>query len=224
MAGPHVIGSHLRIGAAVHGYLPRLSAEHPPRRSPDPPKHVRDRLRRRLSAPGRPLRLNFHDSTPAAIRIVSAENVECAMRALWPIPIIVVFTSNECAAQSVTMDLDRLSKVAYCLGVDTEFKKEMSRWPDECKAEIDPTEEIRRSREIACTSQRNGAAELKRKIDLYNLYIIIRIDVTAAFLTSMTSKSDGAADVGRCFTAVGMLGSATGACPVSDAAFCYEGI
>src|SRR5271170_2034998 len=45
------------------------------------------------------------------------------------------------------------------------------------------------------------------------LYIIIRIDVTAALLTSMTSKSDGTADVGRCFTAVGILRSATGACP-----------
>jgi len=34
--------------------MPRLSAEHPPRRSPDPLKHVRDRLRRPLSAPRRP--------------------------------------------------------------------------------------------------------------------------------------------------------------------------
>ena len=49
-----VIGGRLRVGAAVHGYLPRLSAEHPPERSPDPPKHIRDRLRRPLSAPRRP--------------------------------------------------------------------------------------------------------------------------------------------------------------------------
>jgi hypothetical protein len=34
--------------------MPRLSAEHPPKRSPDPPEHVRDRLRRPLAAPRRP--------------------------------------------------------------------------------------------------------------------------------------------------------------------------
>ena len=127
--------------------------------------------------------------------------------------VATVFFCGQVAAQTITIDLDRLSKVAYCLGVDTEFQKEMAKWPDECKAENNPTEEIRRSRETACTARRNGAAELKRKVDLYNLYIIIRIDVTAALLTSMTSKSDGTADVGRCFTAVGILRSAIGACP-----------
>ena len=59
---------------------------------------------------------------------------------------------GQVAAQTVTIDLDRLSKVAYCLGVDTEGQKEMVKWPDECKAENDPTEEIRRSREPACTA------------------------------------------------------------------------
>jgi hypothetical protein len=34
MAEPHVIGGRLRIGAAVHGYLPRLSAEYPPDHQP----------------------------------------------------------------------------------------------------------------------------------------------------------------------------------------------
>src|ERR1700722_20781485 len=34
--------------------MPRLSAEHPPERSPSPPKHIRDRLWRPRSAPRRP--------------------------------------------------------------------------------------------------------------------------------------------------------------------------
>ena len=45
-------------------FLPRLSAEHPPERSPDPSKHIRDRLRRPLSAPRRP---NAATVQPAAI-------------------------------------------------------------------------------------------------------------------------------------------------------------
>jgi hypothetical protein len=138
--------------------------------------------------------------------------------------VITVFFCAQGAEQTVTIDLDRLSKVAYCLGVDTEFQKVMAKWPDECKAENDPTEEIRRSRGVACTSQRNGVAELKRKVDLYNLYIIIRIDVTAALLTSMASKSDGAADLVKMFCRCRHAAERCRCMPVSDAAFCYQGI
>jgi len=41
-----------RLGSSE--VLPRLSAEHPPERSPDPPKHVRHCRRFPLSAPRRP--------------------------------------------------------------------------------------------------------------------------------------------------------------------------
>src|SRR5277367_4343849 len=98
--------------------------------------------------------------------------------------VITVFFCAQAAAQTVTIDLDRLSKISYCLGVDTEFQKIMSTFPDECNVNYkDPTEEIRRSREASCASRRNSDAELKRKIDLYKLYIIIRMDVSSAAFT-----------------------------------------
>ena len=128
--------------------------------------------------------------------------------------VATVFFCAQATAQTVTIDLDRLSKVSYCLGADTEFQKIMSQFPDECIVNYkDPTEELKRAREALCASRRNSDAELKRKIDLYKLYIIIRIDVGSAAFTSTVALSDGKADVSRCSAATTMLSATGGACP-----------
>ena len=128
--------------------------------------------------------------------------------------VATVFFCGQAVAQTVTIDLDRLSKVSYCLGVDTEFQKKMAVRPgDPCTLDRALTDEIQRSQEAACAAQRDGVAELKRKVDLYKLYIIVRIDISAALFTSTVSMSDGTADVGRCYTAAAMLSTPHGACP-----------
>jgi hypothetical protein len=86
--------------------------------------------------------------------------------------VTAVFFCGQAAAQTVTIDLDRLSKASYCLGVDTEFQKKMAEHPfDPCTLDRAPTDEMQRSQEAACAAQRDGVAELKRKVDLYELYI-----------------------------------------------------
>jgi hypothetical protein len=52
-----------------------------------------------------------------------------------------------------------------------------------------------------------------RKVDLYKLYIIIRMDVSSAAFTSTVALSDGKADVGRCSEATTLLSVAGGVCP-----------
>lgn len=117
----------------------------------------------------------------------------------WPagaiLSLILSIGANGVAAQSVTIDLDQLSKVAYCLGVmQTQEQQIFAGRPSFCSGNNGASD-------ATCVEIEKGHQKFKQKINRFRLYILSRTMEFPDTVLAVTAGLDtGRSDMTECST------------------------
>lgn len=119
--------------------------------------------------------------------------------------------ATSAAAQQVTVDLDQLSKIAFCLGWARQALTWSQSQPSFCTTTTLPQDEhwyVKR-----CEIEQKGQKDLRSKIDRFNSYVTSRLIVSADAVFAVTSAENaGESDLRNCLADVDSLDSGSGIC------------
>jgi hypothetical protein len=124
---------------------------------------------------------------------------------------MAAWIATPAAAQPVTVDLDQLSKIAYCLG----WARQALAWslsqPSFCTTPAHQQDEqwyVKR-----CEIEQKGQKDLRSKIDRFNAYVTSRLIVSADAVFAVSSaEAAGQSDLKSCLAEVASLNSGSGIC------------
>jgi hypothetical protein len=114
-------------------------------------------------------------------------------------------------AQPVTVDLDQLSKIAYCLGVARQGLAWSLSQPSHCTTP--PYPQDKQFYAEMCDAEKKGEKDLRSKIVRFNAYVASRLIVSTDAIFAVSSAEDaGKSDLRNCFAEIESLDSGSGIC------------
>jgi hypothetical protein len=124
---------------------------------------------------------------------------------------MAAWTATSAAAQPVTVDLDQLSKIAYCLGWARQGLAWSVSQQSFCTTPAHPQDEQWYAK--LCANEQKSQKDLRSKIFRFNAYVISRLIVsTNADLAVRSAEDAGESDLRSCLAEVDSLDSGSGIC------------
>jgi hypothetical protein len=137
-----------------------------------------------------------------------------AIRGTTPLIVAIgtaAWIATSAIAQPVTVDLDQLSKIAYCLGWARQALTWSQSQPSFCTTPAHQQDEqwyVKR-----CEIEQESQKDFRSKIDRFKAYVTSRLIVSAEAVFAVTSaEKAGESDLRNCFAEVGSLNSGSGIC------------